>query len=540
VKHGSAVIISCLVMMLGRNPSAIKATSIPTQTEDFGSVHFVNSCSAQVQTEMDSAVAMLHSFQYGLAEKTFSHVIEKDPQCAIGYWGAAMTLFHQLWDWPTPEALQKGREYLAKARPLREKSPRELAYLNAAEAFYQPENRLGRTSRVQAYSKAMLDLHERYPQDDDAAAFYALSLLTLPSEGVDGIANQKKAIAILQKLFAARPQHPGAAHYLIHATDTPELAPLGLDAARRYAKIAPSSPHALHMPAHIFARLGMWQESIESNLASLAAAEEATRSQRDDGSGDALHAMMYLAYSYLQRGENEEAQRVIERIKAVPGATAADGVNNAAIFEALYAVETHQWKRAATLATDPAAFPYARLRTFWARAIGAARTGDIAAARQNIDKLDQARAGMLAYMRSVDGHMHSGHSANSDVSVQQLEARAWLAWAEGKSAEALEMMRTAATKEDFYSVESRTVPAYEMLGDLLLELHRPQPALVAYAAALKEAPGRFNALAGAARASLALGNRDRARFYYAGLVKCCSPITTRKELGEAELFLSGN
>lgn len=540
MSHGRAVIGSIFLVMLGIAPSPIGSSSIPTQTEDLGRVRFVNSCSAQVQVDIDRAVAMLHSFQYELAEKTFSHVAETDSECAIAYWGAAMTLFHQLWDWPTPESLQKGRGYLAKARPLREKTPRELAYLNAAEAFYQPEDRLGRTSRVQAYSKAMLDLHERYPQDDDATAFYALSLLTLPSQGSDGLVNQKKAIAILEKLFAARPQHPGAAHYLIHATDTPGLAPLGLAAARRYAQIAPSSPHALHMPAHIFARLGMWQESIESNLASLAAAEEATRSQRDDGSGDALHAMMYLAYSYLQTGEDEDAHHVIERIKEVRGATAADVVNNSAIFEALYAVETRQWKRAAILTTEPAAFPYARVRTFWARAIGAARTGDIVLARQNIDKLDQARAGMLAYMRGVDGHMHTGHSANSDVSVQQLEARAWLAWAERKSAKALQLMQTAASKEEFYSVESRTVPAYEMLGDLLLEMHYPKPALVAYAAALKEAPGRFNSLTGAARASRAMGNEEKAKFYYAGLLKCCSPITTREELGEAKLFLSGN
>src|SRR6266481_914791 len=483
----NCVAITCiLTLMLGIIPSPMGSSSIPSQAERLGKVRFINSCSPQVQVEMDRAVAMLHSFQYGLAEKTFFDVAETDHQCAMAYWGAAMTLFHQLWDWPTAETLKKGREYLAKARPLR-KTAREQAYLTAAEAFYQPEHSLGRTSRLQAYAKAMLDLHERYPEDDDATAFYALSLLALPSADYDSLANQKRVIVILEKLFSARPQHPGAAHYLIHAADTAELAPLGLAAALRYAQIAPSSPHALHMPSHIFVRLGMWQESIASNLASLSAAEEATRSKRDDGSGDALHAMMYLSYSYLQSGENEAAYQVIERIKEVPSATAADVINNMAIFEALYAVETQQWEQAATLTAEPAAFPYARVRTFWARAIGAARTGDVLAARQNIDKLDQARAGMLAYRRSMNGQMHMGHSGNSDVSVQQLEAKAWLAWAEGRSAVALDMMRAAATKEELYGVESRTVPAYEMLGDLLLELHQPKSALVAYAAALKEA-----------------------------------------------------
>jgi tetratricopeptide (TPR) repeat protein len=537
MNHGRVTITCVLLLTLG---IATKSYAVPPQTERLGKVRFVNSCSPQVQTEFDSALAMLHSFQYGLAEKTFSHVAQRDPQCAMAYWGAAMTLYHQLWDWPSAETLKKGFQYLEKARPLRKKTERELAYLNAAAAFYQPEQKLGQASRVQAYSKAMLDLHERYPQDDDATAFYALSLLALPSVGDDGLVNQRKALAILTELFSAQPEHPGAAHYLIHAADTPELAPQGLPAALRYAQIAPASPHALHMPAHIFARLGMWQESIASNLASLSAADEATKSQRDDGSGDALHAMMYLAYSYLQSGEDKDARQVVDRIQAVPGARVNDVVNNQAILEALYAVETHQWKQAAALTVRPEAFPYAQVRTFWARAIGAARNGDILSARQNIDQLDQARAGMLAHIRSVDAQMHMCHSVNSDISVQQLEAKAWLAWAEGRSAEALDMMRAAATKEEFYAVESRTVPAYEMLGDMLLELHQPKSALVAYETALKEAPARFNALAGAARASQALDNREKARFYYAALVKCCGPGVTRKEFGEATSFLSGN
>ncbi|HEX3587148.1 MAG TPA: hypothetical protein VH024_14195 [Candidatus Angelobacter sp.] len=537
--NNSRIVIALILMLGAAIPSSATNPSVTRpQAAHLGRVHFANSCSSQVQVEFNNAVAMLHSFQYGPAERTFKDVLNKDPQCAIAYWGEAMTLYHQLWDWPSAETLKKGLVYLENARSLRRKSARELAYLNAAEAFYQPERQLAGNSRVQAYSRAMLDLHQRYPKDDDATAFYALSLLTLPDD--DGLANQKKAIAILTKLFAAQPEHPGAVHYLIHATDTAELAPLGLAAARSYAQIAPSSPHALHMPAHIFARLGMWQESIESNLASLAAAEEATKSGRDDGSGDALHAIMYLTYSYLQSGDDESARQVVERIKSIPGATPADVINNQAILEALYAVETHDWKQAAALDPKPGAFPYARMRTYWARAIGAARTGDVVSARQNIEKLDQARAGMVAYMQSVSCQMHTGHPVKSEASVQQLEANAWLAWAEGKPAEALETMRAAATKEDSYSVESRTVPAYEMLGDLLLELNQPNVALVAYATALKESPARFNALAGAARASVAMGDSGAARSYYELLVKCCNPSAARKEFGEARLFLAGN
>lgn len=539
MNHSNAIVGFFLTLMLSVSSAAINVSSMLPQDERLGRVHFANSCSPQVQTEFNSAVAMLHSFQYGLAEKTFAHVLQKDSQCAIAYWGEAMTLYHQLWEGPSARMLKKGLGYLERARALRRKTGREQAYLNVAEAFFQPEQQLRGRSRVQAYSDAMFHLHQRYPGDDDATALYALSLLTLPSVGDDEL-NQKKAIKILTKLFSVRPDHPGAAHYLIHATDTTELAPLGLAAARRYAQIAPSSPHALHMPSHIFAHLGMWQESIESNLASLAAADEATRSQRDDGSGDALHAMMYLTYSYLQSGDDEGARHVVERIKSVSGAMDNDVVNNYAILKALYAVETHDWKQAATLISEPAAFPYARVRTYWARAIGAARTGDVLSARQNIKDLDQARAGVVAHMQSVSCQMHAGLSVKSEVSVQQLEAQAWLAWAEGKSDEALETMRTATMKEDFYSVESRTVPAYEMLGDLLLELNQPEQAIVAYEAALKKAPARFNALAGAARASRAMGNLEQARSYYEVLLKCCSPRTARKEFGEARLFLSGN
>jgi tetratricopeptide (TPR) repeat protein len=291
------------------------------------------------------------------------------------------------------------------------------------------------------------------------------------------------------------------------------------------------------MPAHIFARLGMWQESIESNLASLAAAKEATRSGHDDGSGDALHAMMYLTYSYLQSGDDESARNVLADIRSVPGATANDVINNQAILESLYAVETHDWKQAAALPSEPGVFPYARMRTYWARAIGAAHIGDVVLARQSIEKLDQARAGMVAYMQSVSCQMHTGSSVQPEVSVQQLEANAWLAWAEGKPAKALETMRAATIKEDLFGVESRTVPAYEMLGDLLLELQQPEAALVAYTTALKESPARFNALAGAARASRAMGNLEKARPYYEALVKCCTPRAVRKEFAEAKLFL---
>lgn len=534
------VVICVLAFNLAFLPSHSWASDVAPQIAGLGQVHFANSCSPKVQAELNAGIAMLHSFQYGLAEKTFTYAAQEDPQCAMAYWGAAMTLYHQLWDWPTAGTLQKGRQYLSKARRLKKKTARELAYLQAAEAFYQPAQQLGSMSRTQAYSNAMLRIHLGYPEDDDATAFYALSLLAMESEGVEDLTNDQEAITLLTKLVSARPEHPGAAHYLIHATDTAALAPLGLDAARNYARIAPGSPHALHMPSHIFARLGMWQESIESNLASISAAREASTSHRDDAAGDELHAMMYLQYSYLQSGNEEAARHVVESVKEVPGATAIDIINNQSVLEALYAVETHTWEKAAALPDDPGELPYARMRTYWARAIGAAHQGDLLSARQNIEKLDQARAGVMTHIRVGKCQMHAGYTADAEFSVQQLEARAWLAWAEGSSAAALEMMRSAANKEESYGVESRGVPAYELLGDLLLELGQPEPALVAYSTALKEAPLRFNALAGAARASRAVGDWNQARSYYALLIKCCDPLAKRAEVREARLFLSGN
>ena len=542
MRHWGRNLLCDLCILIGLNGMAIAVgpSQPKNHMERLGKVHFGNSCSPGVQTDINQGVAMLHSFQYGRTEKTFLRVLKKDPQCAIAYWGAAMSLYHPLWDWPGAETLAKGQAYLAKAGLLKKKTDREKAYINAAETFYQPVERLGESSRIQAYSDAMRDLHLRYTSDSDATAFYALSLLALPSQNEADTAHQHEAIRILQTLFRAQPYHPGAAHYLIHATDTEQLAQLGLAAARRYATIAPSSPHALHMPSHIFARLGMWRESIASNLASIAAAREITRSQRDNASGDELHAMMYLEYSYLQSGDKESARQVAANIQNVSGARRYDVINTGAILDALYSMETHDWQRAAMLVEEPKAFPYARIRTYWARAIGSAHTGDIAGAKLNLEKLDQARAGMAAHIRSINCAMHTGHSANSDVNVQELEAKAWLAWAEGKSGEALDMMRSAAVNEEEYGVESRTVPAYEMLGDLLFELHQPEEALAAYSSALKEAPLRFNALAGAARASQAAGNLPRARFYYAALVECCTPKSSRKEFEEARLFLAGN
>ena len=462
-----------------------------------GQVHFPTSCVPAVQPQFEKGVALLHSFQYTAADQEFKAVVAADPSCAIAYWGQAMTLWHELWEHPDAASLKTGHDELQKAAGA--KTPRERAYIAAANAFFADDPQLDYKARAAAYSDAMAKVYRDYPEDGDAAAFYALSLIAIPAEGDADLANRKHAIAILDKLFAAQPDHPGAAHYLIHACDTPQLASEGLDAARRYAKIAPDSSHALHMPSHIFARLGLWQEMIDSNLAAETAAAEATKT----GLGDAhyqTHAMNFLQYAYLQTGQNEKAFQLIDALKDVPGISAAETVDEQAIFRARHALETHDWKMAAQLEST-STWPV----TWWARAIGAARTGDAAGAEAAVAKLDQATSatrskdasGSNAFMKNQQGY----GGGNDEKTPNQLEAEAWLDYAQGKQNEAVQTMRAAADREDHDGVDSISMPAREMLGDLLMEEKQPQAALEAYRIVLKESPNRLNSRQGATLAA---------------------------------------
>lgn len=448
-----------------------------------GQVHFVTSCAPAVQPEFDKGVALLHSFQYAAADQQFKAVAAADPSCAIAYWGQAMTLWHALWEHPNAASLKTGYEELQKATGAR--TPRERAYIAAANAFFANDPQVDYKARTVAYSDAMAKVHADYPEDGDAAAFYALSLISIPAQGDADLANRKQAIAILDKIFAAEPDHPGAAHYLIHACDTPQLASEGLDAARRYAKIAPDSSHALHMPSHIFARLGLWQEMINSNLAAVAAAAQATKA----GLGDAhyqTHAMNFLQYAYLQTGQNDKAFALIDALKDVPGISAAETVDEQAVFQARYALETHNWKMAAEL--DPTSSSEV---TWWARAIGAARTGEVAGAQADVAKLEEVTQADAARADAAR-RRQQGYDVKDQKSIDQLEAEAWLDFAEGKQDDAASTLRAAADREDRDGVDSIGMPAREMLGDLLMEEKQPQAALEAYRTALKESPNRLD------------------------------------------------
>jgi tetratricopeptide (TPR) repeat protein len=498
-------------------------------SDQFGTVSFPTSCSAQVQPLIEKGVAQLHSFQYQQSEATFTEATQADSQCAIAYWGRAMSLYHQLWDFPSGDTLAKGRDYVAQGQKLAEKTLREADYIAAAAAFYQDGSKLSHTDRIEAYSQSMEKLHRDFPDDGEAAAFYALSLVSL-ADHKDELANRKKAITILDSLFEQHPDNPGDAHYLIHATDTPELAPQGLAAARHYAQIAPDSSHALHMPSHIFVRLGLWQESIDSNIAAAAAAAKATEAHEADA-GYQLHAMDFLNYSYLQSGQEGKARQVIADLKSVPGAASDELAEHESWFSSRDALELHRWKDAASLSIPN--LEISRLdATYVVRTIGAARTGDTKAARAELNKLNEAISAQHHEMTNM------GYASSSSRSTERDEAQAWVEFAEGKSDAGLKHLRAAADRQDAGGVDSLTMPAREMLGDMLLELKRPSDALEAYRTALKESPNRFDALWGAAQAAQSVGDTSAAKGYYAKLVEVSGSSADRPELQEARGYLA--
>ena len=501
-----------------------------------GTVHFPVSCSAAVQKPFERGVALLHSFWYEEAEKEFLQIAKDDPQCAMAHWGVAMSLWHQLWNHPDAKVVSRGLDEVRKAESLQAKATdRERAYIAAVAAFYGNSEKLDYDAHAQAYSDAMKKVYESYPEDHEAAAFYALSLLASGPHDDETFANRKAAAAILEKLFAIEPDHPGVAHYLIHSYDKPQLAQLGIPAARRYAQIAPAAPHALHMPSHIFARVGLWQDDINSNLASIAATRK-TAAMHMGGEGHQFHAMDFLVYAYLQSGREADAAKVIEEIKTMPPMKSMYGADfdpqtyALSGLPAMYDLELRHWSDAAALTPVAGALPADRSITYWARAIGAARSGDTKRAHQDLEQIDAIRKQLVAEKKPdfADG-----------VAQDYEEAAAWIAHAEGKDDEAISKLRTLADKNDKLGFEPEGIPAREMLADLLLEAKRPGQALAEYQTDLKVNPNRFNGLYGAARAAEEAGKQSEANEYYALLLKVCDgSSSTRPELSRARELLA--
>ena len=496
--------------------------------DQLGTVHFPVSCAPDVQKSFEKSVALLHSFWYEESEKAFQEIQKQDRKCAMAYWGEGMSAWHQLWDHPDAARIEKELAGLKKAEKVKAKTERERDYIAALRTFYSNSDKLDHKQRAKAYSDAMEKVYQKYPDDHEAAAFYALSLLASEPAGDTTFADRKKAGAVLEKLFDAEPNHPGVAHYLIHSYDKPQLAQLGLPAARRYAQIAPFAPHAVHMPSHIFARVGDWQASIKSNQASIEATRK-TAAMHMGGAGHQYHAMDFLIYAYLQSGREADAQKVIDEVKTMPEMDMGDDMDMQAFamskFPGMYALELHRWTEAAALPIIAKAEPGDRAYTYWARAIGNARSGSLAAAKKDLAEIEAIHK---------DRAKHNKKYVADWVEMLQQEASAWVLHGDGKNDEALAALRKVADHEDSVGEEQTSMPAREMLADLLLELKRPADALAEYRGDLKFNPKRFNGLYGAARAAEMGGQTSQAAEYYALLIKTCEGSSSeRPELKKA-------
>jgi tetratricopeptide (TPR) repeat protein len=530
--------IAAAVLALPLNAAAQHDHSGATPSEKLGTVHFETSCAAAVRGDVDRAVALLHSFEFRFAIEAFNGVLAKDSSCAIAHWGIALSY------WGNPfatsrsaDVLERGRVAAEKGRSTGSPTPRERAYIDAVAALYDKYETASNRDRVVAYQQAMKKLTTANPADMEGSIFYALALTqtALPTDKSYKV--QLEAGAILEPLFKKYPDHPGLAHYIVHTYDTPALAPKALDAARRYAKIAPSAAHALHMPSHTFTRVGYWQESVQTNRASEQTALKAGIT------GEALHAMDYQVYAYLQMAQDHAAKQVVDRAPALiagfdPKAIGGAAPPMAAYFASVaigarYALERGAWKEAAQLPVPQKGMPSTIAIVHFARALGAARSGNPAAAKPDLDQLEVMRGRLV---EQKDPYWAE------QVDIQRRVAGAWVALAEGRKDEALTMLRAAADAED--ATDKATVtpgplaPARELLGEMLLENGNAKEALVAFESTMKKEPGRFRGAYGAGRAAEAAGDRANAkRFYKTLLAIAQSADTERPEIQHARKFI---
>jgi tetratricopeptide (TPR) repeat protein len=523
-------------------------------TSKLGKVDFKTECDPAVQPSFERGVSLLHSFFYAEARKAFTEAAEKDPECAIAHWGVAMSWYHPLWAAPTDEEFVKGKEAIKQAAAASKKNERDTMLIAALAGFFEAEVAdegaapTGQSchgpsgahpARAGAFAAKLKEAHDRWPDDEEVGAFYALSLLGSAPPADPELKNQKAAAEVLEKLWTRRKDHPGVPHYLIHSYDYPALAAKGLEAAKEYAAIAPTVPHVLHMPSHIFVRLGMWPETIESNIASAEAAKAyAARNHPDAVGFEELHALDYLVYGYLQNGEEDKAKAINDRMpeikKSFPEMDFISAYAIAAI-PARFATERHDWKAAAALEVPDrpywAKFPFTEAHIEYARGLGRARSGDVEGARQSLARLAELRDATtdvkFAYFQK---HTDLQHKAVSG----------WIAQAEGKTKDAVKILTEAAVAEEKlgkHPVSPGPVyPIYDQLGELLLEAKKPADALKAFQASLKSSPKRFNSLAGAAKAAKAAKKDAEAKTYYEELV-AIAPGSPRPELAEARAAL---
>ena len=521
----------------------------PGDLRTAGTVDFPVSCASAVRPEFLRGVALLHSFFYEEARRIFTDVAEKDSTCAMAQWGIAMTWWHPIWTPPTPDEMNAGKAAMDKAMAMKAGTDRERQFITALNTYYNTPDSpttgevgqschgpVGPRDRVIAYEKAMRKLYDRYPDDVETQAFYALAVLAVgyatPTDTT--LANQKQAARILEKLWKKNPQHPGVAHYLIHSYDYPALAERGLAAARSYSSIAPWVPHALHMPSHIFTRLGMWEESIAANRSSADASRAyAAMRHREATEAEELHALDYMAYSYLQEGQDAKAKEIVDFAATVRKTNPELEFSAAyalAAIPARYALERNAWADAAALRVPAlphwSSFPFMEALIEYAHALGRAHTDDLEGARKAMDRMRQLRDATTDpkfdyFKRQLDQQMQA--------------ASAWVAYGEGKKEDAVDLLRRTADAEDILGKHpvspGALVPAREQLGDLLLKMDRPKEAQREFEAALKIYPGRFRGLYGAAQAAERIGEKEKAHHYYAKLTE----QTTKADGSRSEL-----
>ncbi len=506
-----------------------------------GKVDFQITCSPDAQSRFNRSLALLHHMMYRQAKKEFKAVAGLDPDCAMAYWGVAMTLFHPLWAPPTEDELRRGSEAVKKAESLRPATKRERDYIAAVKAFYDDWKNKAHPRRIAAWEKAQEIVHKDYPGDIDAGALYALAHLATAPKADKNFTHQKESGELLERLRVKAPEHPGLFHYAIHAYDNPKFASRAMEVAREYHKLAPNVPHAQHMPSHIFVRMGMWSNTIEWNTRSAAAAEE----QSEGGvlSLHYIHAMDYLMYAYLQRGQDKMALNTLETINRVEkyqdSFASAYGI---AAAQARYPLELRRWEEAARLSLRTHStfpwdkYPWHEAITYFARGLGSARSGDTSAALKAMEKIS------TLYELSL--------TAGEDywavlVKAQQKTVDAWIAFSKGQKDRALKVMHEAADLED--SVDKHPVtpgavlPARELLGDMLMLSGKPNQAIDAYEATLRISPNRFNSLYGAGKAAESAGELDKAKSYYASLVQVTMGVDSdRPGIMHAKAFLEKN
>jgi tetratricopeptide (TPR) repeat protein len=514
----------------------------PKDGEIYGSVSFTASVPDSLKRDFNIAVALLHSFEYDEAEKMFSKIIDSDPGCAMAYWGVAMCNFHPLWFPPSSLELQKGARAVEVARSITEKTKRESEYIEAIGRFYDHSDQLNHKARILNFEKAMQKVHEDYPSDAEAAIFYALALDAGADPSDKSYTNQKEALALLQPIFEKQPLHPGIAHYIIHNCDYPGLAELALPVARKYASIAPASAHAQHMPSHIFTRLGLWDECIQSNLISVSAAKCYGERAKIQGHWDQeLHGLDYLVYAYLQKGQDDLATQQLDSVLSINEIYPVNYIAAYAFaaIPARYVLEKKMWKAAANLSPHPAnfaweKFPWQLAIIHFARVIGAINSNQLNKAKVELDTLKMLHNNL---------GKQPDKTLDAQVAVQIKASQAWIEFKQGNNEKALDLMEATADMEDAMAKHPVTpgeiVPARELLGQMLLQMNKTDLALDAFETDLKTRPNRFNALYDAGVASEKAGDKKKAGFYFRKLLETCDTKSCKRiEVQKAKSFLS--